>query len=90
MATMKANLYMGNKSMALTDVEIPEVGYQKIKVKIKYCALCATDAHVVAHDLFHRPKGFGLGHELSGEIVSLVRAWRNMILKLATRWYASP
>ena len=71
MGTMKANLYMGNRSMALTDVEIPPVGYQKIKVKIKYCAVCATDAHVVAHDLFHRPKGFGLGHELSGEIVEL-------------------
>lgn len=90
MATMKANLYMGNKTMKLTDVEIPEVGYQKVKVKIKYCAVCATDAHVVEHDLFHRPAGFGLGHELSGEIVELGEGMEKYDFKVGDRVVCFP
>jgi len=71
MAKMKAALYMKNQQLALTEVDIPEVGFEKVKLRIKYCALCATDFHVLFHDLFNRPAGFGLGHELSGIIEEL-------------------
>ncbi len=71
MATMKAALYMKNQQFELADVEIPEVTADHVKVKIAYCALCATDVHVLYHDLYNRPAGFGLGHELSGVIEEL-------------------
>ena len=68
---MKAVLYMQDKKYELAEVDVPIVGFEEIKVKIKYCAFCATDAHVVLHDLYNRPKGFGLGHEISGVIEEL-------------------
>jgi (R,R)-butanediol dehydrogenase/meso-butanediol dehydrogenase/diacetyl reductase len=63
---MKAVLYMKDQAYSLLDVDIPPMTPNKVKVKIKYCAFCATDAHVVFNDLYNRPKGFGLGHEISG------------------------
>jgi threonine dehydrogenase-like Zn-dependent dehydrogenase len=63
---MKAVLYMQDAKYELTDVDIPPMMPDKVKVKIKYCAFCATDAHVVLKGLYNRPKGFGLGHEISG------------------------
>jgi len=63
---MKAVLYMQQQQYELADVDIPPMAPDKIKVKIKYCAFCATDAHVVFNGLYNRPKGFGLGHEISG------------------------
>jgi (R,R)-butanediol dehydrogenase/meso-butanediol dehydrogenase/diacetyl reductase len=71
MAKMKAALYMRDGKLDLKEVDIPPVSFEKIRIKIKYCAMCATDAHVVFHNLFDRPAGFGLGHELSGVIEEL-------------------
>jgi (R,R)-butanediol dehydrogenase/meso-butanediol dehydrogenase/diacetyl reductase len=65
---MKAALYMRDQKFELKEVEIPPVGPEQLKIKIKYCAMCATDAHVVFNNLYDRPAGFGLGHELSGVV----------------------
>ncbi len=68
---MRAALYMRDKKLALQEIDVPPVGFEQVGIKIRYCAMCATDAHVVFHNLFDRPAGFGLGHELSGVIEEL-------------------
>ena len=68
---MKAAIYMGNHSVELKDIPIPDMHSDTVKVKIKYAALCATDIHCVYHGLFNRQPGWGLGHELSGVIEDL-------------------
>jgi (R,R)-butanediol dehydrogenase/meso-butanediol dehydrogenase/diacetyl reductase len=71
MSKMKAVLYMKNQNYELATVDVPVPVKDHIKIKVKYCAMCATDAHMVSQDLYNRPKGFGLGHELSGTIDEL-------------------
>jgi threonine dehydrogenase-like Zn-dependent dehydrogenase len=49
----------------------PEVGPGQAKIKLAYCALCATDVHIVDHSLYGISPGieWPVGHEASGEIV---------------------
>lgn len=68
MTKMKAAIYMGNKQVEVKEVELPEMTDLTAKVKVSYCALCATDIHCVYHGLFNRQPGWGLGHELCGII----------------------
>jgi len=75
MATMKALWWTGpDKIELLHDVPVPEVEPGKVKVKIAYAAICATDLHMVSMGVMNavlREGGQPLGHEGSGEIVEM-------------------
>ena len=71
---MKLLAKIADNKVAVVEKPIPEIRRNSVKVKVDYCALCATDIHIVTHDLYHFPKEWlplGLGHEGAGTIVEL-------------------
>lgn len=71
---MKALAKICDGKVDLVDLPEPMIRPNAVKVKVDYCALCATDIHIVTQDLYHFSKDLlpmGLGHEGSGTIVEL-------------------
>ena len=68
---MKAVNYIEKGKIEVQDIEKPLCPPDEIMVKIKYCALCATDVHTVTNGLFGLNKPLTLGHEMSGEVVEI-------------------
>ena len=68
---MKACVYEKTGKVGLREVELEKPGNDDIRIKVADCAICATDAHIVNHDMFNPTPGLVLGHEVSG-IVSEV------------------
>lgn len=69
---MKALYWVGENKVELIDAPEPQVGPGLAKVKVAYCALCATDfAQVYRHMYGPFIQPTGLGHEASGTIVEL-------------------
>ena len=57
--------------MEVVETEEPQVcGPTEVKIKVAYCAICASDPHV-ADNIFGREVPYGLGHEISGVIVDM-------------------
>lgn len=57
----------------LVDIPEPQIRPGTAKIRIDYCALCATDIHIVTQNLYRYPKDkfVGLGHEASGTIIEI-------------------
>lgn len=68
---MKAVNYIRKGLLEVQDIEKPACPPDEIMVKIKFCALCATDVHAVNDGLFGLNKPLTLGHEMSGEVVEI-------------------
>ena len=68
---MKAVVYTNPGTVKVQEIPIPETLPDEIKVKIEYCALCATDVHLVYNGLFQVKPPLILGHEMSGSIVEI-------------------
>jgi threonine dehydrogenase-like Zn-dependent dehydrogenase len=68
---LKTTIFEKMGKVLLKEFPDPKVGSGQARVKLAYCALCATDVHIVDHSLYGIPAGVGwpLGHEGSGEIV---------------------
>jgi (R,R)-butanediol dehydrogenase/meso-butanediol dehydrogenase/diacetyl reductase len=49
------------------NIDIPD----GIKIRNDYCAMCATDVHVVTMGLYNMPPPWVMGHEVTGTIVEL-------------------
>jgi threonine 3-dehydrogenase len=65
----------------LTDVDVPEVGHNEVKIKIKKTAICGTDLHIYKWDDWAQktiPVPMHIGHEFVGEIVELGDAVENL------------
>lgn len=82
---MKAAVYSKQNVVELRDVSVGEVEPNELKVKIEYCALCATDLHVVTQGLYGMPFGTVLGHEASGTIVEMGAATKGLGLNIGDR-----
>lgn len=55
-------------------LDIPEPQLQPtddMKVKIDYCAMCATDVHIVTQGIYGLPAPWILGHEMMGTVVEM-------------------
>ena len=55
-------------------LDIPEPTLQPtdgMKIKIDYCAMCATDVHIVTLGLYGMPTPWVMGHEMCGTIVEI-------------------
>ena len=60
------------------------VGPTEVKIKIAYCAICASDPHV-AQNIFGRTPPYGMGHEVSGVIVEMGSEVNTKNLKVGDR-----
>jgi 2-desacetyl-2-hydroxyethyl bacteriochlorophyllide A dehydrogenase len=72
---MKALMYTGLNKMELREIPLMDLGETDVKVELAYCAICASDAHLV-QGFFGTPEQLGLsmipiGHEASGTIVEV-------------------
>ena len=68
---MKAVMYLGKGKVGVCDIEKPVCPPDEVMVKIEYCALCATDVHLVTNGLFGVTDPLTLGHEMSGTVVEV-------------------
>jgi len=69
----------------IIDVPEPQVcGPTEVKIKVAYCAICASDPHV-AENIFGRTPPYGMGHEISGVIVDMGPEVNTKNLKIGDR-----
>ncbi len=79
---MKAARWHGNKDIRVEAVPEPSPAGSEVKIKVTWCAICATDLHEYRdgpilvpaarpHPLTGKQAPITLGHEFSGEIVKL-------------------
>lgn len=62
------------KGIWMTDAEMPELGHNDIKIKIRKTAICGTDMHIYNWDEWAQntiPVPMTVGHEYVGEIVEI-------------------
>ena len=67
---MKAAVYYGRHNLKVTEVDIPAVGDNQVRVKVKYCGVCGTDIHIYNGDGGAAevvPPAI-IGHEFSGVV----------------------
>ncbi|MEG1972438.1 MAG: alcohol dehydrogenase catalytic domain-containing protein, partial [Oscillospiraceae bacterium] len=58
----------------LEEVDVPEVGINDVKIKIKKTAICGTDVHIYQWNQWAQdtiPVGMTVGHEYVGDIVEI-------------------
>lgn len=87
---MKACVYSEKDKVALVDVPYEPLKNEEVRVKVSYCAICATDEHVVKHGLFNAPTGIVLGHEVAGTVVELGPNTEKSGLKVGDRVVGTP
>lgn len=87
---MKACVYSNPGEVELRELPQEPLKNGEIRVKVAYCAICATDAHVVDHDLFTLPKGIVMGHEVSGIVAELGPGTESSGFRVGDRVAGSP
>ncbi|MEA4813190.1 MAG: alcohol dehydrogenase catalytic domain-containing protein [Anaerolineaceae bacterium] len=70
---MKAAIYDGTNIIKLEERPIPKIGPDEALLKVNACGVCGTDLRILQYGHNRIPKGETriLGHEFSGEIVSV-------------------
>lgn len=67
---MKALVYTAPGKCEMQEIPEPQIQFpDEVKVQIDYCAMCATDVHIVTMGLYGMPAPWVMGHELCGTIV---------------------
>jgi L-iditol 2-dehydrogenase len=66
---MRASVYHDVDDFRMEDIEIPQIGFGEVLLKLKACGLCGTDIHKAIHKTVN-PETI-LGHEYAGEIVKV-------------------
>lgn len=87
---MKACVYANPGEVELRNIPKEPLQRGTVRIKVAYCAICATDAHVVDHGLFDAPLGIVLGHEVSGIVEELGQDTEISGLKVGDRVVGSP
>ncbi len=62
---------MDANPLELEDVELPEPGERRIRVRVRACGVCRTDLHVVEGDLPPRRAAVIPGHQVVGTVEKL-------------------
>lgn len=69
---MKALVYVARNKVEMQEIPEPQIHIPDgIKVQVDYCAMCATDVHIVTMGLYGMPAPWVMGHEVQGTIVEL-------------------
>ena len=88
---MRGVVYTAPGKVEVRDLPMPVCGPDEIMVKVEYCALCATDVHVVMHALYGLQPPMVMGHEMAGTIVELgSNVAKKPYFKVGDRVSASP
>ena len=88
---MKAVFYTAPGEVEVREIPEPVTLADEVKIKVEYCALCATDVHVVMHGLYGLQPPMIMGHEVSGTVVEIgEEAAKKTTLKVGDRVAAIP
>ncbi len=88
---MKGVVYVAKDTVEVRDIPMPVTAPDEIMVKIEYCAVCATDVHVVSHGLYGLKPPMIMGHEACGTVVEVgTEAANSSSLKVGDRVAACP
>lgn len=88
---MKGVVYVSKDTVEVRDLPMPITADDEIMVKIEYCALCATDVHVVSHGLYGLKPPMVMGHEATGTVVAVgAQAGMTCDIKVGDRVSACP
>ncbi|UCB46175.1 MAG: zinc-dependent alcohol dehydrogenase family protein [Spirochaetota bacterium] len=81
---MRAMILTQQKTpLELKDIPIPSINSYQVLVKVRACAVCRTDLHVIDGDLLNPKLPLVPGHEIIGEVVKA--GDRVKLLKLGDR-----
>jgi (R,R)-butanediol dehydrogenase/meso-butanediol dehydrogenase/diacetyl reductase len=76
---MKAALYVGDRTFAVTDREPVPPGSGEVRVAVAYTGICGTDLHILHGNMDHRVSTPAvIGHEMVGRIAEVgpdVEGW---------------
>lgn len=67
---MKTAILNGPRSIEVRDADLPKVAPGEVLVRMRNVGVCGSDLHFFRGE-FPLPKGFILGHELSGEVAEV-------------------
>ena len=89
---MKAIVFARENEVAVVEKTCREVEPEDVKVKMAFCAICATDVHIVTEGLYGIPAdgSWILGHESSGTIVEVGEKAAEQGLKVGDRVTMNP
>ncbi len=68
---MKGVVFVAPGKVEMQELPMPVCGPDEVLVKIEYCALCATDVHVVNHGLYGLKPPMVMGHEATGTVTEV-------------------
>lgn len=68
---MKALIYKGPRQLVLEDAPIPAVNPGEALIRVRACGICGSDIHGYLGTTGRRDPGVIMGHEFSGEVVSV-------------------
>jgi 2-desacetyl-2-hydroxyethyl bacteriochlorophyllide A dehydrogenase len=66
---VRAAVYRGERSIAVEERPVPELGPRDALIEVSHCGICGTDLHVVLEGM-GRPGSIG-GHEYAGRVAAL-------------------
>jgi 2-desacetyl-2-hydroxyethyl bacteriochlorophyllide A dehydrogenase len=72
MTTMPAAVYVGDGTIDVQQLPVPELGPRDVLVEVSHCGICGTDLHLVLEQ--YARAGSVLGHEWSGTIAAVGEA----------------
>jgi len=67
---MQAAVLTGPQTFELRDVEVPDVGPDRVRVRVRNCGVCGSDLHFYRGE-FPSPPGLRMGHEFAGEVAEV-------------------
>jgi (R,R)-butanediol dehydrogenase/meso-butanediol dehydrogenase/diacetyl reductase len=73
---MSAAVYLGEHTVVVEEIPVPEVGPTEVLLEISHCGICGSDLHLMMEDW--GPAGMRGGHEFSGVVVEVgsdVEGW---------------
>ncbi|MFT3764401.1 MAG: zinc-dependent alcohol dehydrogenase family protein [Minicystis sp.] len=68
------------RPLRLAEIPVPRPGLGQVLLKVRACAVCRTDLHVVDGELPHPKLPLVLGHEIVGEVVGAGEGARRFAL----------
>ena len=70
---MKAAVFLGNGKVDIREIPKPKPQRGELLIKVGLCGICGTDAHIFSGDLQIARPPVVLGHEVSGDIITMGR-----------------
>jgi alcohol dehydrogenase, propanol-preferring len=66
-----ARLYSAHSLLSIGDIATPQPGRGEIRIRVRACAVCRTDLHIIDGELAHPKLPLVLGHQIAGVVDSL-------------------